>query len=59
MAMPPSRPPGSPYPGENFETVRCPYCGELTELKVGNRYYCPNDDSLFTKEESERDKDWE
>lgn len=55
MAMPPYRTPGSHPPGEDFETVRCPYCGELTDYRKGKRYYCANDDMWFTKEESDED----
>jgi hypothetical protein len=53
MAMPPYRPPGSRPPGEDYETVRCPYCGELTDYKSGNRYYCANEDIWFTKAEAD------
>ncbi len=50
MAMPPIHPPGSHDYG-SFETVRCPYCGELTDSRFGTLYYCPNCGRYFARED--------
>lgn len=38
--FPPRRPPGAPMPGDDFETAKCPRCGEVSDSKAGKRFFC-------------------
>lgn len=45
--FPPRRPPGGRMPGDDFEMAECPRCGEVSDSKSGNRFFCENCGKYF------------
>ena len=44
---PPHRPPGYPPSNDDFDTAKCPRCGNLSDWKKGKRFYCEYCDKYF------------